>query len=227
MDNLRIELIERLCRIPDAQLSAIDRFLDSLPSKTAPVVHRSLSQEINDWPHAPVHRISETGTYFVTASTRDKAHLFRDGERLSMLQSALLRTAIQFDVQLEAWAVFSNHYHFVAHTKRKDEGIKPMIARLHNNTATELNRMDGTPGRQVWFNFWETSLTFPNSYLARLNYVHQNAVKHGLVKDARDYPWCSAGWFERTASPAQVKTIYGILIDRLNLEDEYEPVSMA
>lgn len=100
MDNLRIELIERLCRVPDADLSAIDRFLDSLSIQTAPVNPQPLSPEINDWPHAPVHRLSETGTYFVTASTLGKAHLFRDGERLSMLQSALLKTALQFDVQL-------------------------------------------------------------------------------------------------------------------------------
>jgi putative transposase len=49
-------------------------------------------------------------------------------------------------------------------------------------------------------------------------------VKHGLVAVANQYPWCSASWFERTARPAQVKTIYGFKTDKVNVLDEYEPV---
>ena len=69
-----------------------------------------------------------------------------------------------------------------------------------------------------------TALTFEKSYLARLNYVHQNPVKHRLVRRAADYRWCSAAWFERTATVAQVKTIYSFKIDRVKVEDDYEPV---
>jgi len=54
-----------------------------------------------------------------------------------------------------------------------------------------------------------------------LNYVHQNAVKHKLVPVANQYPWCSAAWFEREASPAQVNTIYGFKIDRVKVEDDF------
>ena len=73
----------------------------------------------------------------------------------------------------------------------------------------------------MWHNFWETRLTHEASYLARLNYVHQNAVKHGLVAVANQYPWCSASWFERTASPAQVRTIYGFKIVRIKVLDDF------
>lgn len=99
-----------------------------------------------------------------------------------------------------------------------------MLGKLHEKTATWVNRLDSAQGRQVWFNFRETKLTFEKSYLARLNYVHQNPVKHGLVSRAHQYPWCSASWFERTARPAQVKAIYGFKIDRLNIYDDYAVV---
>ncbi len=97
-----------------------------------------------------------------------------------------------------------------------------MLGLLHEKTAKWINRLEGTPGRQVWHNFWETRLTYEKSYLARLNYVHQNPVKHGLVPVANQYPWCSAGWFERTARPAQVKTIYAFKTDKLKVFDEYD-----
>jgi putative transposase len=86
-----------------------------------------------------------------------------------------------------------------------------------------FNRLDKSTGRQVWFNFRETRLTYQKSYLARLNYVHQNSVKHRLVPVANQYPWCSAGWFERTASTAMVKSIYRFKTDSLSVKDDFEP----
>jgi putative transposase len=73
-------------------------------------------------------------------------------------------------------------------------------------------------------NFWDTKLTYEKSYLARLHYVHQNAVKHGLVSVANQYQWCSARWFEQIASPAMVRSIYRFKIDRLNIRDNFAPV---
>ena len=84
-----------------------------------------------------------------------------------------------------------------------------------------MNRLDQSPGREVWFNFWDAKLTYERSYLARLNYVHQNAVKHGLVQVANRYAWCSASWFERTASLSAVKTIYSFKTDKLNIHDDF------
>jgi len=97
-----------------------------------------------------------------------------------------------------------------------------MLGLLHEKTAKWTNKLDDAAGREVWHNFWETRLTYKQSYLARLNYVHQNPVKHGLVAVANQYLWCSAGWFERTARPAQVKTIYAFKIDKLKVLDDYD-----
>jgi putative transposase len=82
---------------------------------------------------------------------------------------------------LEAWAVFSNHYHFVAHNEADSVPLANLIRRLHSRSAVALNKLKNTPGRRVWFNYWDTQLTYQRSYLARLNYVHQNPVKHGLL----------------------------------------------
>jgi len=97
-----------------------------------------------------------------------------------------------------------------------------MLGLFHEKTAKWINRIEEASGRQVWHNYRDTKLTYQGSYLARLNYVHQNAVKHGLVRVASEYPWCSAAWFERTAKSAQIKTIYGFKTDTVRVYDEYE-----
>jgi putative transposase len=177
------------------------------------------------WPHAPTHQLSERGTYFVTGSTYENAHHFRGAKRLAVLQRGLLKVAAEFHWQLEAWAVFSNHYHFVAKSPRNAAtavSLKNMLHMLHVKMAGWVNKIDKTPTRSVWYNYWDTKLTHQRSYLARLNYVHQNAVKHGLVPVACQYPWCSAAWFERSASPAVVKSIYRFKIDTISVRDEFD-----
>ena len=179
------------------------------------------------WPHAPTHQLSVAGTYFVTAGTYLKAHHFRGAERLGVLHRGLLKLSREFGWRLEAWAVFSNHYHFVGHSPAGQptaESLSKMLGRLHARTAAWINGLDKDEGRQVWHNFWETRLTIQRSYLARLNYVHQNPMKHGLVPVANQYPWCSARWFEHTATPAQVKSIYRFKIEKVRVADGFEPV---
>ena len=180
--------------------------------------------DVIPWPHAPTHRLSAGGVFMVTAATYGKALLFREPERLDVLQRGLLKLAAECRWRLEAWAVFPNHYHFIAHSPGDADtaaSLSPMLRELHSKTAVWINRRDTAPGRRVWHNFWETRLTYERSYLARLAYVHGNAVRHGLVPVANQYRWCSAAWFERTATPAQVKTIYSLKTDRLHLSDDY------
>ena len=177
-----------------------------------------------DWPRSPVHRLYGKGAYIVTAGTLYKKHRFRDVASLDYLESELLRKAKAYDWHLEAWAVFSNHYHFVGQALKDAESLGPMLNHLHSETAARHNQQNATEGEKVWYNFWETKLTFDRSYQARLKYVHLNPVKHNLVAVANQYPWCSAAWFERTGTPAQVKTIYGFPIDKINVIDDFEPM---
>ena len=177
--------------------------------------------ETKDWPHAPVHRLQDAGVFMVTAGALQKQHFFRDPAMLDLLESRLLALAKQYAWQLEAWAVFSNHYHFIAQSPAEAGSLQKFLRHLHADTARELNRQDHAPSRQVWHNFWDTRLTYERSYLARLNYVHQNPVHHGLVPVANQYRWCSATWLERTCPPAIVKTIYNFKSDRLNVPDDY------
>ena len=181
-----------------------------------------MDQSVTIWPHAPVHQITEAGTYFVTAATYSKAHHFRGEERLSVLSRGVLQLADDYGWRLEAWAVFSNHSHWIGHSPTDAQTLGHMIQTLHARTAGWVNRLDGTPGRHVWHNYWETRLTFPKAYLTRLNYVHQNPVRHGLVPVANQYRWCSAAWFERTASPAAVRSLYRFKIDRVNVKDDFD-----
>src|ERR1051326_2741488 len=65
------------------------------------------------WPHAPLHQLSQRGTYFLTVGTYLKAHHFHRRERLRVLHRGLLTVARDFGWRLEAWAVFSDLGHLL------------------------------------------------------------------------------------------------------------------
>jgi putative transposase len=106
------------------------------------------------------------------------------------------------------------------------ESLRSFLRHLHSVTAIEANKWGGTPGRRVWFEFREMRITFPRSYFARLNYVHQNAVLHRLVRLPSQYPWCSAGWFETEARRSFFETVSGFHTDKLNVPDDFEVPSI-
>jgi putative transposase len=157
----------------------------------------------------------------VTAGTYLKKPLFDSPERLTLLCETLLKLAETYSWELQAWAVFSNHYHFVALAPVQPGTLRIFIRHLHSVTARALNKLDPSNRRRVWFEYWETHLSYQKSYYARLNYVHRNAVHHGLARAPSAYPWCSAAWLERNANQTFYRTILSFPSDRLSLSDDY------
>jgi hypothetical protein len=96
----------------------VDHYLPPGPASFSlkPVVNKDVSTELppKDWPHAPVHRLSEHGIYIVTAGTLHKERLLNSPAKLDLVERRLLSLSKQHNWQLEAWAVMINHYHFVA-----------------------------------------------------------------------------------------------------------------
>jgi len=174
-----------------------------------------------NWPHGPAHWLFEPGLYIITTGTcRKVSHLNSPG-KLDFFQNSLFQYADEFGWDLRACAVLANHYHFVAASPNDPTTLRKFLGKLHMQTAKQLNHWDNTPGRKVWFQFWESHITFERSYLARLNYVHHNPARHGVVPLAENYKWCSASWFTRNVPPAFVNMVKSFKIDRVQVPDEF------
>jgi putative transposase len=176
---------------------------------------------MSNWIHGPSHMFNSKGTYIVTAATIYKQHFFQKREQLDLLQTSLFELADHYNWRLEAWAIFSNHYHFVAQSPENPSSLQKFITHLHSNTARMLNKNDNTPGGKIWHQYWDSQLTFVSSYLARLNYVMQNPVKHGLVLNSEEYPWCSSGWFNKNAKDSHKKTVLNFKTDSVHIVDDF------
>lgn len=169
---------------------------------------------MSEWPHAPMHAFNEKGLYMVTGATLYNELHFIRSEDLDHLQNSLFELSLRYQWRLEAWAIFANHYHFLA-ASENPQSLPKFITHFHASTARELNKINNSPGRKVWYQYWDSRITYHNSYMARLNYVMQNPVKHKLAAQAADYPWCSAAWFARHATKSYQDVVTSFKIDRV------------
>jgi putative transposase len=156
----------------------------------------------------------------VTSATYHKERLFSGETRLAFLQEQIFRHCEDLSWNLQAWAVFPNHFHVIAAASDFSQ-LKRLLKRIHGSTGAYVNREDCAVSRTVWYRDWTTPLTFSKSILARLKYVHENAVHHGLVERSEDYPFCSAAWFKTRAERSFFETVMSFPIDRLNVYDEF------
>jgi putative transposase len=157
----------------------------------------------------------------VTCGTYLKQHHFAGNKRLGFLCDNLLELAAKYGWILQAWAAFSNHYHFVALSPPDPGNLRAFQGELHPKLQVRLTGRTATRDGAFGTSFG-IPILLQRSYYARLSYVHRNAVHHGLVREPSLYPWCSAGWFQRRATTPFYKTIMEFGIERLKLPDGFE-----
>jgi putative transposase len=171
--------------------------------------------------HHPCHRFVPEGTYFVTASTLHKAHLFQSGKAKDMVLEQLFELTAAYGWQLQAWAVLVNHYHFVALAPEDAKSLKPMLQKLHSDSAVSINNLHNTPGRQVCYQYWDVCITNERSHLARLHYVHTNPEKHRVARYAAKYKWCSMAWLLEQGDEL-AERILAAPLDLVNIYDDFD-----
>jgi putative transposase len=156
----------------------------------------------------------------VTGSTLyGKPFLNSDAKCINFYETLIERANI-LKWSVDAWVVMRNHYHFIARSPENALSLKALIQGIHSINAKFVNRMDRTPGRKVWYNYWDSCIQDETSYHARMRYVMMNPVKHGLVQNPEDYPFSSYKYFMENSELEFQKKIVSSIED-IQLQDDY------
>ena len=164
--------------------------------------------------------MGDSGWYFITAGTYRKEHILGPDKHKDLVASAMRTLCAAESLLLHAWVVLSNHYHLII-SSEGIANIPQFIRKLHSKTARDLNDADTSPGRRVWYQYWDKQLTIETSYLARLNYIHQNPVHHGIVARADLYRWSSLREFEERVDRSLAASVRNFKAEHLNVFDPF------
>jgi len=159
--------------------------------------------------HHPPHLYFKNQTYFLTGRTYQKNCYFNTDERKEILKSILAKSIKRFDIKIYAWVILNNHYHLLFDIKRKfpsSQFANPKENKLRNNEISEanfapkyqlvefirkihkdssriINKLDSTPARKIWYQYWDHCIRDEEDFYKHFNYVHNNPIKHKKVKN--------------------------------------------
>lgn len=174
-------------------------------------------------PHlnTPPHWFVSDTIYMVTGATLYKEQFLDSDAKRANFCETLLERAKDLNWSMKAWAIMPNHYHFIAQSPENAISLKILIQGIHSINAKLVNQIDQTPGRRVWYNYWDTCIRTEQSYYARMNYVTLNPVKHELVENPEDYPFSSYGYLLKNTEPEFQKLVLSQSIAGEKIEDDF------
>jgi putative transposase len=172
--------------------------------------------------HSVPHRVGDTDYYMVTAACYDhKPIIGYSPQRMSEFESNLLEIAHENHATLFAWVVLPNHYHLLAHSVDITTLLE-QLGQLHGRSSYQWNGKEDRRGRTVWCNAAETAMKSERHFYASLNYVLNNAVRHGYVERWQDWPYCNADAYLNEIGHEEAKRRW-LEYPVLNFGDDWDP----
>lgn len=140
--------------------------------------------------HRPPHLEQGEGVYFLTAACYRHVPHLRSPTRRDAFQEQLLSLCKQHTLDVFAWVILPNHYHLLVGMQALQR-VPPVFKQLHGRTSRQWNLEDKTPGRTVWYAYYDRGIRDEEHFYKTLNYIHANPVRHGYVKRSSDWAWSS------------------------------------
>jgi putative transposase len=150
------------------------------------------------------------GARFLTFSCFQRLPLFGNDAIKNLFVEHLERSRRQHRYRLIAWVIMPEHVHLilvpdlptspitVILQNLKADFARAVIARWKELDAPVLHRLRTSAGQ---VRFWQHGGGYDRNvrdeaeYFQKIDYIHGNPVKRGLVENSLDWPWSSARWY--------------------------------
>jgi REP element-mobilizing transposase RayT len=176
-----------------------------------------------------MHIISrDDPTLYITAVAKDRLQVFRTDKLKTIICNALDEARNSGGFSIYAYVIMPDHLHIISDSHRKPSEtlryINGIISRRvidhlklhgHNSSLQKLRHEDKERGYR--YSLWDHhsnlfSIYSEDMLRQKVNYIHQNPVRAGLVTKAVDYRWSSVRSWKRC--PLEVEPLK-VDIDRI------------
>jgi REP element-mobilizing transposase RayT len=175
-----------------------------LPHYDATRTFQSITYRLADsLPRAVVKRFAEEAAHlpYSQGELRKRIDQFLDAGhggcvlRQPAVAAQMIEAWRHFDgsqYHLHAWVVMPNHGHVLCEPLA-GHTVAELVRSWKSFTARRINRLLGRSGALWMEDYWDRYMRDEAHYHRVVEYIHDNPVKAGLVKEARDWPWSSVG----------------------------------
>ena len=160
-------------------------------------------------------RISiDSPALFITAVSKDRLPVFQKDRIKQRTCEAIDEARTSCGFLLFAYVLMPDHVHLLTDAPRKPSEVLKFIkgivghriieylkSRNYESSLLKLQHVDWK--RNHRFSLWQHdsdvfSVSSESTFMQKVNYIHQNPVRAGLVERAEDYRWSSVRWWNRS-----------------------------
>ena len=135
--------------------------------------------------------------HFVTGNFLDRTKVFTEPACCHSFLEELHATNQKWPSKLIAYVLMPDHFHLISNPR--DGRIKEFVGELKSLSAKVIVRSSKSfrfradeDGHKVWQESFKAMPLWSGWMIwQKINYIHANPVKAGLVKSAKDYRWSS------------------------------------
>ena len=159
-------------------------------------------------------RISkDSPVYYLTCVTHDRLPVFQGARLKDIVCKALNEARTSAQLLIFAYVVMPDHLHALIGSERNPREVLRYVNGISSRRVIDflkekryeasLNKLrHETLQRDYKFSLWDHHpnlklITTENSFMEKVNYIHKNPVRAGLVERAEDYRWSSIRCWQR------------------------------
>ncbi|NME68756.1 REP-associated tyrosine transposase [Flammeovirga aprica] len=157
----------------------------------------------------------QTKCYFVTLTVTEWVDVFTRKEYIDIIIDSLTFCQKNKGLQIHSYVIMTNHLHLIISTKEGGEKLEFILRDFKKYTsqnirkAIEQNPKESRKKWMLWlfkssanpakqnFQFWQhynfpIQLSSPKLLDQKMNYIHNNPVRSGVVNEPEEYMYSSA-----------------------------------
>lgn len=161
-----------------------------------------------------VRHFNEAGhAHFLTFSCFGKLPLLKAERTRKWFVDAVAQAKSKHNYALWAYVIMPDHAHLLVFPLVTNydiaaflKSVKQSVARkakhhLRDNHPSQLQRLTVRRGSREVFRFWQQgpghdrNITCEQDIYEKINYIHNNPVRKGLVSDPTEWEWSSSSWY--------------------------------
>jgi len=146
--------------------------------------------------------------HFVTTTTQIRGDVFTDDRICREVLELFEWYRNKFSVDCLGYVLMPDHLHAILHQEQAEIVIPPLMQSFKKLTSRRC-RPVRFPAATLWHSRYD-DVPVPGTEAVRtkLEYIHANPIRRGLVERAEDYPWSSArDYFDWTAGVVRITRV--------------------
>jgi REP element-mobilizing transposase RayT len=155
----------------------------------------------------------DSPVYYLTSVTNNRLPVFQKANMKHLVCEALNEARTSASLLIFAFVIMPDHLHALVGSQRKPSEVLRYVNGItghrlisylkqkgFESSLQKLRREDGN--RQHKYSLWDHHpnlklISTENGVMEKVNYIHQNPVRAGLVDRAEDFHCSSVRWWQR------------------------------